>query len=91
MLSVPVRVAPLLPIVPAFTVAAMTVPDAVNEDPVYTAPALPIVAAFTVLAITVPLEVKLATVVSPLADNVVNAPVLGVALPIGVLLMLTKV
>ena len=33
-LKVPVRVAPALPIVAAFTVAAMIVPDAVNVDPV---------------------------------------------------------
>ena len=44
----------MLPIVAAFTVAAMIVPDAVNDEPVKIAPELPIMAAFTVAAMIVP-------------------------------------
>lgn len=86
--------------VPVVTLPTLTKADAVVRlgwlaldefsVPNNTAPELPMVPACTVLAIMVPFDVKAAVVVRADAVNVVNAPVLGTALPIGVLLIELK-
>ena len=67
--------APVLPIVAAFTVCAITVPVNVPVAPAIAAPVLPIVAAFTVVAVTVAVVTEVAN--APVAP-VIAAPVLPI-------------